>query len=350
MEFYVNDSGDKNNCMTLFPALEKFTLHRLRGVKEWVDIEATIPVFPSLKELMIEYCGNLSRVPVLSRLSSLEILSLRDCDELISIGDGLFPSSLKELEIEGCRKLRSIPSIEGGIFLQVLHVKWCDELSKIEEGLLASTCLRDVEIGDCPNLISVPIIEGSFSLLTLRLNKGKGFTSLPTEGEDGRKPEAGASGTQEEEAVKNKSEPDVEPLIEMSSPTRKDDSDQRPVPDKAEVMREAEVTPSLVQEVDSPYPVSVDVEVAEKPLSATTTEREPSLPSTAENLDIVPDENEWMFSETVASESLTAEIQEIVPDENEGMLSSHEIETEATHFRKEEDNKVVHGSRCQSIK
>ncbi|XVF65818.1 hypothetical protein PTKIN_Ptkin09bG0281400 [Pterospermum kingtungense] len=194
------------DSMTLFPALEIFSLKWMRDLKEWVDIEPTIAVFPSLKELTIEGCYDLSSIPVMSRFSSLETLAIRWCDGLSLIGDGLLPSSLKQLETYMCEKLRYIPSVKGGIsFLEKLDVTLCYELSEIEEGLLASTCLRHVDIcgcrnltsiggglaaagmrleklaiGICPNLISIPSIEGCSSLLDLSVDNCEGLTSLPT--------------------------------------------------------------------------------------------------------------------------------------------------------------------------
>ncbi|XVF82138.1 hypothetical protein PTKIN_Ptkin16aG0021000 [Pterospermum kingtungense] len=163
-----------------FPALEKFTLWGLREVKEWVDVEPTVPVFPSLKELKIQQCDNLSSVPVISRFSSLETLTIECCHELSSIGDEVFPSSLKRLRISACGKLRCIPSVKGGIsFLQDIQVSRCDELSKIEEGLLASTCLRDISIIHCGNLISIPSIEGCSSLQSLDIYHCNNLKSIP---------------------------------------------------------------------------------------------------------------------------------------------------------------------------
>ncbi|XVE80863.1 hypothetical protein DITRI_Ditri15bG0015000 [Diplodiscus trichospermus] len=221
-EFYSNNnSGD----ITLFPALEKFTLRKMDKLKEWLDVEPTIPTFPSLKELSIKDCPNLSRVPLMNRFSSLEILSTENCWECL-IGEGLF--TLRKLELDGCLRLSSIPSVEGGSSkIEEVHLKTCRGPSKIEEGLLASTCLRRVRIyfcheltfiplspgseslleldmrwnaelreidgglsactrseslciEDCRNLISIPSIDGFSSLLTLELIKCKGLTSLPS--------------------------------------------------------------------------------------------------------------------------------------------------------------------------
>ncbi|XVE80911.1 hypothetical protein DITRI_Ditri15bG0019200 [Diplodiscus trichospermus] len=204
-EFYSNnyDSGDKNMPITLFLALEKFTLSFMKEVKEWLDVETTVPMFPSLKELRIVHCYNLSSVPVMSRFSSLEILSIGSCEELSLIGEGLFPSSLKKLKIKRCSKLSSIQIVDGGVsFLQELQVDECLLLSKIGEGLLSSTRLRrvsirdcpslksialstckrleELRIEDCPNLISFPSIHGFSSLLSFTLFGCKGLTSLPS--------------------------------------------------------------------------------------------------------------------------------------------------------------------------
>ncbi|XVF29611.1 hypothetical protein REPUB_Repub15cG0136900 [Reevesia pubescens] len=146
-------------------------LSECENLEEWlIQVEPTIPVFPSLKELKIESCGKLSRVPAMSRFSSLEILFIGWCKELSWIGegegDGLFPSTLKRLTLRSCRNLRSIPSVEGGIsFLQELNVESCENLCKIEERLLASTCLESARIIECPNLICIPLNGGSYQSL-----------------------------------------------------------------------------------------------------------------------------------------------------------------------------------------
>ncbi|XVF37488.1 hypothetical protein REPUB_Repub20aG0012500 [Reevesia pubescens] len=150
---YWCDSGDDENkaIPLLFPVLEKFRLEHMEELEEWlVEVEPTIPVFPSLKELKIAGCKKLSRVPMMmSRFFSPEILYSKSCNELswTEEEDGVFPSTLKVLIIQKCPNIRCIPSIEGGDIssLQELNVKKCEKLSKIGEGLLAfSTCLREI--------------------------------------------------------------------------------------------------------------------------------------------------------------------------------------------------------------
>ncbi|XVF37487.1 hypothetical protein REPUB_Repub20aG0012400 [Reevesia pubescens] len=180
-EFYVDGDGnrcdDENKAIpSLFPLLEKFRLEDMEELEEWlVEVEPTILVFSSLKELKIVGCKKLSRVPMMmSRFSSLEILYIESCNELswTEEEDEVFPSTLKKLTIKKCPNLRCIPSIEGGDIssLQQLSVTCCENLCKIGEGLLAlSTCLREVSIWNCPNLKSIPLKGGSQSLKNLTL-------------------------------------------------------------------------------------------------------------------------------------------------------------------------------------
>ncbi|KAK5841272.1 hypothetical protein PVK06_010181 [Gossypium arboreum] len=183
-EFYVSDddsSSDKNKPITLFPALEKLSLWNMEEVEEWLEVEPTVTVFPSLKELHIEGCCKLSSVPRMSRLSCLEALTITGNNALSCIGDEQFPfpSSLKKLTIQRCYKLTTVPSVEGGIsFLQHLEVKLCDRLCKIGQGLLTSTCLRVVVICDCPNLISIPVYGISESLVKLELDHCRGLREV----------------------------------------------------------------------------------------------------------------------------------------------------------------------------
>ncbi|XVF37476.1 hypothetical protein REPUB_Repub20aG0011400 [Reevesia pubescens] len=144
---YWCDSGDDENkaIPLLFPVLEKFRLEDMKELEEWlVEVEPTISVFPSLKELKIVGCKKLSRIPMMkNRFSSLEILCIEFCKELSWIGeeDGVLPSTLKELTIIDCPNLRCIPSIEGGDIssLQELKLSYCEKLSKIGEGLHVSS-------------------------------------------------------------------------------------------------------------------------------------------------------------------------------------------------------------------
>ncbi|KAG4125810.1 hypothetical protein ERO13_D10G121300v2 [Gossypium hirsutum] len=210
-EFYMNGC-DKNKPIILFPALQNFVLRNMPKVEEWLEVEPTIPVFPSLLVLEIVDCYNLSSIPRMSRFSSLETIIIQNCEELSWRDNELFPSSLKELRITDCWNLRFIPSVEGGISgegllastcltdvdisecpnlrsapfngqsqsLLSLRLRNCEELLEIGGGLSASTRLETLEIANCPIMISIPSLDGFSSLLELELNKCEALTSLPS--------------------------------------------------------------------------------------------------------------------------------------------------------------------------
>nr|KJB71610.1 hypothetical protein B456_011G133300 [Gossypium raimondii] len=210
-EFYMNGC-DKNKPIILFPALQNFVLRNMPEVEEWLEVEPTIPVFPSLLVLEIVDCYNLSSIPRMSRFSSLETIIIQNCEELSWRDNELFPSSLKELRITDCWNLRFIPSVEGGISgegllastcltdvdisecpnlrsapfngqsqsLLSLRLRNCEELLEIGGGLSASTRLETLEIANCPIMISIPSLDGFSSLLELELNKCEALTSLPS--------------------------------------------------------------------------------------------------------------------------------------------------------------------------
>ncbi|GMJ08864.1 hypothetical protein like AT3G14470 [Hibiscus trionum] len=202
-EFYMNGC-DENKPIVLFPALELFTLENMAEVKEWLEVEPTVPTFPSLKVLKIIECYKLNSVPRMSRFSCLEKLEIARCSQLGWIGDETFPSSLKELKVSGCKNLckigdallastcltdvdisrcdnlRSISFNAGSESLLKLNFFGCKELREIKGGLSASSRLEELEIGNCPRLIAVPSLNGLSSLLEIKLYGCDGLRSLPS--------------------------------------------------------------------------------------------------------------------------------------------------------------------------
>ncbi|KAL4290190.1 hypothetical protein GQ457_14G004730 [Hibiscus cannabinus] len=170
-EFYMN-GGDENRPIILFPALEIFTLMNMTEIREWLEVEPTIPAFPSLKVLNIIECDNLNSVPRMSRFSSLEELTIGWCSELGWMGDEPFSSHLKSLTIRDCENLRSIPSLDGLSSLLELTLKACRGLTSLPPGLSTCTSLRRLLIEDCSNLESIPEDVGQlYSLEKLTIVK-----------------------------------------------------------------------------------------------------------------------------------------------------------------------------------
>ncbi|KAK6255507.1 hypothetical protein SCA6_016812 [Theobroma cacao] len=211
-EFYYNNSSHgKGAAITLFPALEKFTLDHMTKLEEWAIADsATTTAFPCLEELNILWCPVLKSVPITRHPSSLRKLHIEWCEELSNIAEELSASKcLKELIIEGCSELSSIPDLEGFsslVNLELVHcdklesvplmgrcstlqkfhieecrklidirdglscstrLKRCEKLNKIGDALSNSPCLESLVIEDCGYLSSVPRLDGLFSLKEL---------------------------------------------------------------------------------------------------------------------------------------------------------------------------------------
>ncbi|KAK6266325.1 hypothetical protein QUC31_017162 [Theobroma cacao] len=194
-EFYYNNSSHgKGAAITLFPALEKFTLDHMTKLEEWAIADsATTTAFPCLEELNILWCPVLKSVPITRHPSSLRKLHIEWCEELSNIAEELSASKcLKELIIEGCSELSSIPDLEGFSSLvnlelvhcdklesvplmgrcstlQKFHIEECRKLIDIRDGLSCSTRLKRLFIKSCPNLSSVPDLEAFSSLESLEV-------------------------------------------------------------------------------------------------------------------------------------------------------------------------------------
>ncbi|KAK8571479.1 hypothetical protein V6N12_027567 [Hibiscus sabdariffa] len=185
-EFYCNESCEGKS--EVFPALKKFTLERMKNLKGWTAMAATI-MFPCLEELNVSCCPLLETVPLTGQCLSLQKLHIEKCSNLSSIGDELATStSLEELTIDSCPGLASIPNLNGFSSLRSLNVlhcteleivpitgRWlcleelcisgCKKLNKMGQGL--STCLKKLILDACPNLSSIPDLELLSSLRTL---------------------------------------------------------------------------------------------------------------------------------------------------------------------------------------
>ncbi|KAK8608647.1 hypothetical protein V6N13_024064 [Hibiscus sabdariffa] len=180
-EFYMNGC-DENKPVILFPALEVFTLKNMVELKEWLEVEPTIPLFPSLKELKIEDCNDLRSVPRMSRFSSLEELTIGWCSELVGMGDEPFSSRLKRLTIKDGENLRSIPSLDGLSSLLELKLQKCEGLTSLSPGLSTCTSLRYLSIARCSHLESIPEDVGKLhSLEELFICDCRNLKRLPEE-------------------------------------------------------------------------------------------------------------------------------------------------------------------------
>ncbi|CAL5004998.1 unnamed protein product [Urochloa decumbens] len=164
-----------------FPCLTALRFHicdKLTNLEQFL----TPDKLPSIKSIVLEYCANLTSIPVHSFvgfvcLRDLKICScpklkcprkmvlphslqrpcIVDCNEL----DRSFPACLKDLtsltllQLAYCQSLEWIPSNSvGSNMLKCLAISHCPELSSIE-GLPGLASIKHVQLSDCPKLTNV---------------------------------------------------------------------------------------------------------------------------------------------------------------------------------------------------
>nr|XP_023929397.1 putative disease resistance protein At3g14460 [Quercus suber] len=210
-EFYRNYSGEgssnssgDNGRNAMFPTLEKLVLKHMPKLVEWKDaMEPTTTtrgtVFPSLKELVIEFCDQLISAPchfpalesltidgikstafknISSNLTTLLSLSIDSVSELSCLPEQLFQNnaSLMRIFIHYCADLESILPHEDVrafcISLRDIYISACEKLSYIPDTLHALQSLESFAVSNCPNLRSFPSIQGVASLRYLTISCG----------------------------------------------------------------------------------------------------------------------------------------------------------------------------------
>ncbi|XP_017975262.1 PREDICTED: putative disease resistance protein RGA1 [Theobroma cacao] len=166
--------------VVVFPCLEELIISGCPKLKS-APIQRKLS---SLQVLQVSYCGEISTLgDGLSASSCLKELHIQACPNLRSIPtiNGL-SMCLKELRIWDCPNLRSIPSIEGFSSLTDLTIKDCEGLSCLPNGLESCTSLENLNIHNCPNLSSVSQDLGELrSLIFLSITSCRKLTCLPGE-------------------------------------------------------------------------------------------------------------------------------------------------------------------------
>ncbi|KAK6933777.1 Rx, N-terminal [Dillenia turbinata] len=138
--------------LATFPSLQHLTV---AGVE---NISSGVHCLTSLTELSIRGCENLQTLPdgIISSNSNLQVLEIRDCTSLESFPSGVLPSTLERLSIRGCENLQTLPDgiISSNSNLQVLKIRDCTSLESFPSGVLPST-LKRLSIRSCRKLESI---------------------------------------------------------------------------------------------------------------------------------------------------------------------------------------------------
>ena len=192
--------------LSIFPKLHCFRIRNLEGLESlsislsWGDqLELDIDGCPDL--VFVEFpavesgryyisgCRKLKLLAVAHTLSlsSLGILSLRDCPELLFHRDGL-PSNLRELQILSCNQLTS-DQVDWGLQRLASLTRFrirggCQEVRSFPKEWLLPTTIATLEIEDLPNLKSLDSkgLQHLTSLTTLSIRDCPELESLTVAG------------------------------------------------------------------------------------------------------------------------------------------------------------------------
>ncbi|XP_077225822.1 putative disease resistance protein RGA1 [Tasmannia lanceolata] len=155
-EFYGNSTLNGFS----FPSLKSLLLWDMENLEMWASVEEG-GAFPCLDELRIERCPKLITLPCFLHLTSLQ-----------------------HLTIWNCNKLRSLPrELDNFVALESLIIWHCKELVSLPEGLRNLTSLEKLKIIGSENLASLPeeegVVRGLKSLQSLVIDSCKKMVSLP---------------------------------------------------------------------------------------------------------------------------------------------------------------------------
>ncbi|KAA8515664.1 hypothetical protein F0562_018725 [Nyssa sinensis] len=185
-----------------FPSLKQLVLFNLALLKEWSrevvianDDMKIVPApqkvsllsFPRLTYLEIFDCSSLETVPLLPSLEELIMRAvsgklLQSMTRVIET-DSSIPSSplpsLKSLTIKFCDDLVSLSGLENLTSLQHLSIINCPKLAHLPEaGLRGLTSLQSLDVFECNSLTSISLSRDLTSLQSLDVSKCKSLTSI----------------------------------------------------------------------------------------------------------------------------------------------------------------------------
>ncbi|XP_028083471.1 putative disease resistance RPP13-like protein 1 [Camellia sinensis] len=148
-----------SHCPNVVCLFEKEQEKRGEGSKK--QQHEGLPCMTRLEYLTIEECGMLKILPQdLHTYTSLAVLRIDGCANLMSFPMKGLPSMLRELSISMCNALTSLPELMKVNNLQELRVSYCASITfLLSRGGLPST-LKQLEIGQCENLESLFAEEG----------------------------------------------------------------------------------------------------------------------------------------------------------------------------------------------
>ncbi|TYH81365.1 hypothetical protein ES332_D03G195500v1 [Gossypium tomentosum] len=163
------------NCpnLSLIPNLEGFSCLQNISIDSCNRLEV-LPIIgrcSSLEKLSIFDCKKLSKIgDGLSTSTCLRELGLKNCPNLSWIPNLERFSSLQILSIDSCNELEVLPITGRCSSLEKLSIFNCEKLRKIGDKLSTFICLKELGLKNCPNLSWIPNLEGFSSLQDLSID------------------------------------------------------------------------------------------------------------------------------------------------------------------------------------
>ncbi|XP_065626675.1 putative disease resistance protein RGA4 isoform X2 [Quercus suber] len=166
----ASSSSSSSSKTPFFPSLSFLMIIECPKLKGWWRNEPhhlLLPSFPpSLSELQIFYCPNLTYMPPFPYLK--ERLELYNCswkvlEQTMKMGAAAtstyFPlSQLQQLDLYEVKDLESLPEegLRNLVSLRELSIQRCDGLVSLPSSIGILTSLQTLQIWGCPNLTSLP--------------------------------------------------------------------------------------------------------------------------------------------------------------------------------------------------
>ncbi|KAK9130712.1 hypothetical protein Sjap_011199 [Stephania japonica] len=163
----LEEWAEGNDVIGMFPCLEELEMYNCRNLRRAPHS------FPSLKSLIFWNVGGIGVVSITTSLTSLTYLSIRECEDLEFLPEGLLRNNMQldVVSVDNCPKLQAFR--EEGLLLTTTN----DDDDDME--FPNSSLLRELNIRECNALKCIPDVRGFTSLQRLEIWQCRELETIP---------------------------------------------------------------------------------------------------------------------------------------------------------------------------